>query len=108
MTDIQDYTYQYEERTDLKPERVLTEEEQQTLKEVVYALQFVFDAYGMCLGSETYFRLNEKDLSLVFPQWHSQEPINGWDKIEVWDAVGIHKYGYMLPPYQVYRAISKR
>lgn len=91
MTDIQDYTYQYEERADVEPKRVLTEEEQQTLKEVVYDLILILDAHSVCLGSETYFRLNDLDLCLVFPKSKSA------DLIEVWDATGIHKYGYMLP-----------
>ena len=96
MTDIQDYTYQYEERADVEPKRVLTEEEQQTLKEVVYDLQLTFYTHNVCLGSETYFRLNDQNLSLVFPQWR-KEPIADWDKIEVWNAIGTEKYGYMLP-----------
>lgn len=94
MTNI--FEYMYQERTDLKPERTLTEDEKRLLYEVVYDFMFAFDTYGVCLGSETYFRLNEQDLSLVFPQWR-KEPIADWDKIEVWDANGIHKYGYMLP-----------
>lgn len=89
MTNI--FEYMYQERTDLKPERTLTEDEKRLLYEVVYDFMFAFDTYGVCLGSETYFRLNDLDLCLVFPKSKSA------DLIEVWDATGIHKYGYMLP-----------
>ena len=99
MTNVYDciIDYQYEERADVEPKRTLTEEEQQTIEEVVYDLILFLDTHGVCLGSETYFRLNDLDLCLVFPKWHSQEPVDGWDKIEVWDAHGIYMYGYMLP-----------
>jgi len=93
MKNVYDCTldYTFKARTDIEPKRALTEEEQQTLYEVVYDLILILDTHSVRLGSETYFRLNDLDLCLVFPKSKSA------DSIEVWNAIGTEKYGYMLP-----------